>query len=160
MAFGPLLILACSLSFACTGEAVLVPENKPLSPSSARAVEQLKSAEPRERWEATKALGDLGPEVELAAPALIEALKSEQVPGLRWGYVWALGQIGPAAPGVVDALAEALSDPDDHVRHEAATALGNMGRAARSALPALEAARGDRNSVVDEAIEVAIQSVG
>jgi HEAT repeat protein len=157
----PLLtIIAGIMVAACSRDVVLVPENKPLSPESVRAVEQLKSPDARERWEATQALGDLGPEVELAAPALIEALKTEQVAGLRWGYVWALGQIGPAAPGVVDTLAEALSDPDDHVRHEAAKALGSMGKAARSALPALEAARGDENSVVDDAIEAAIERVG
>jgi HEAT repeat protein len=145
---------------ACSGDVELVPENKPLGPDSLRAIEQLKSEVPRERWEATELLGDLGTEVELAAPALIDAFAHEEVAGVRWGYVWALGQIGPAAPGVVDTLAKALQDPDDHVRHEAAKALGAMGRAARPALPALEAARGDRNSAVAQAIEEALESVG
>jgi len=155
-----IIVVTALFAVACAAEIEVVPENKPLSPESLEWIEQLQAVEAQDRWEAAKALGDQGPEVELAAPALITALASEEVAGVRWGIVWALGRIGPAAPGVVDTLAAALSDPDDHIRHEAATALGTMGPAARSALPALEAARGDRNSAVEEAVQLALESVG
>jgi len=155
-----MIAVAAMLTLACAAEVELVPENKPLSPQSLEWVEQLQAADAKDRYDAAKALGDQGAEVELAAPALIAALSTEDVAGVRWGIVWALGRVGPAAPGVVDALSAALSDPDDHVRHEAASALGAMGPAARSALPALESARGDRNSAVERAVDAALDSIG
>ena len=110
-----LLLTACApLATACSRDIELVPENKPLSANSLQAVERLKSEDPMQRYEAAKELGDLGPEVELAAPALIESMRTEQVTGVRWGIVWALGRIGPAAPGVIEALSTALADSDDH----------------------------------------------
>ncbi len=154
------LALAIVVAAACAAEIELIPENKPLSPESLEWVEQLQAVEALDRFSAAEALGNLGPEVELAAPALIAALATEEVAGVRWGIIRALGRIGPAAPGVLDVLASALSDSDDHIRHDAETALGTMGPAARSALPALEAARGDPNAAVDEAVEAALESVG
>ena len=157
---GILIGLAALLAAACTSEIELVPENRPLTPESLEWIEQLEAVEAQDRYEAAQALGEKGPEVELAVPALITALSKEEVAGVRWGIIWALGRIGPAAPGVLDTLVTALSDPDDHIRHEAARALGTMGPSARPALPAPDAASGDRNSAVEEAVRLAIESIG
>jgi HEAT repeat protein len=60
---------------------------------------------------------------------------------------------------VVPALAEALGDENGYVRHDAATALGQLGPDARAAVPALVAALGDRDRGVRRAAATALPKI-
>jgi HEAT repeat protein len=59
----------------------------------------------------------------------------------------------------VPLLAEALTHEREFVRIEAAMALGKLGKAAASALPALEAATADHSEAVRDAVAEAIQKI-
>ncbi len=71
-----------------------------------------------------------------SVPALIEALKSENV-DVRYYAAFALGNIGEKAASAVPALIAALKDENADVRSSAAYALVNIGEKAPSAVPAL-----------------------
>jgi len=98
----------------------------------------LQSGNPGEQIKAASWVQQLGPKAAETAPALIAALKSEDLV-VRQNAAAALGHLGPdAAQAAVPALTEALGDPEESVRRFAADALGNLGPAAASAIPALE----------------------
>ncbi len=80
-------------------------------------------------------LGGLGAE---AVAVLANALSAEE-PATRWAAAGALEDL--ATEDATEALIAALSDPDDEVRHCAATALGHVGA---PAVGALLATLGDR----------------
>jgi HEAT repeat protein len=69
---------------------------------------------------------------------LEKAYRSEDAP-VRREILWALGRIGPgdASGALIDLLVQAVRDPDQGVREQAALALGQVGSAARTALPHL-----------------------
>lgn len=70
------------------------------------------------------------------AAELARRLTADLVSGEPFVRAWSaheLGMLGPAAPVPLDALARAtLSDPDEKVRHDAAWALGYLGRSGSS----------------------------
>jgi HEAT repeat protein len=60
---------------------------------------------------------------------------------------------------IVPALTNALADEDPFVRRDAAKALGNFGREARSALPALRRMMRDHNAGVCKAADDAVKKI-
>lgn len=111
----------------------------------------LDDEDPRVRWYAAEALGNLGPEAQEAVPHLIKLLHSQAVAAgaganvgipkvempLRLMAADALGRIGPNARAAIPALIATLSDPDSRVRGLAGTSLGQMGPEAGKAAPEL-----------------------
>lgn len=99
----------------------------------------------------------------MAVPALIDAMKGSS-PAIRKGAVRSLVAMGrPSAVSstLVRALTEALSDAD--LRFQAVEALGNLGAAARPAIPALKTLRADvkgKDRVLEERIAEAIGKIG
>lgn len=97
---------------------------------------------------AISVLGTIGPAARSAVPALTAQLRTDDS-STRISAAIALGNIllhSPISPGgadplptTVDALARALGDPHLTVRQQAAQALGRIGPAAASAVPALQA---------------------
>ena len=99
---------------------------------------QLRSAEPSARLAAVRAIGKA--EADMGVPALIQALRDEDV-GVRKEAVSALSKVG--APATL-ALLDALSDVE--IRGEAIKALGAIGPPAKAAVaPLLSILRGSAN---------------
>jgi HEAT repeat protein len=86
---------------------------------------------------------------------LIQDLKSKQHAD-RLKAVRILPQRKGDAAKVVPGLIEALKDGDDDVRLSAAIGLGYFGDQAKDAIPALQAARADRDARIREAAGVAL----
>lgn len=117
------------------------------SPSADKAVPALRAALDDEalavRHEAAWALNQHGWEVAAAAETLGRDLKDERSAVWRIFSARELGHFDAETPGVVPALIEALKDEDERVRQAVAEALGEMGPAARTALPALKESLAD-----------------
>jgi HEAT repeat protein len=77
--------------------------------------------------------------------------------------IWALLQIGPRSDDLVKLalplLTAGLKSTQELVRIEAAISLGEIGKGAASALPALQAAANDSSSSVREAATEAIKKI-
>lgn len=114
-------------------------------------VKQLQNGDREARQDAAVLLGRMGPAAREAVPALIAALKDEDVASRA---AIALTQIGPVA---VPGLRGALKSHDTVLRFEAARILGNIGPAAKDALPDLANALTDTNPVVRA---LAVRAVG
>lgn len=119
-------------------------------------VQLLKSSE---GWRAAHALGEMREEAAPAIPALLRAMRREQVPRpfrSPPSVAFALGQIPSAAP----ALAELLSDGQPSVRVSAALALGFMGQGAAPAEPRLLSVLTDSNADVRIASALTLGALG
>jgi HEAT repeat protein len=131
------------------------------SPKVASAVpglcEALQDSDTQVRWWAAHALAAFKEKAKAAVPHLIETLKDADQ-SVRGEAVTALGKIG-AEPGVVQALIGMLHDSDPHIRRASAESLGNLGPAARAAIPALEALRHGAYEFVDRAVAEAIENI-
>jgi HEAT repeat protein len=103
------------------------------------------------------ALGEGGKQAAWTSPSLTRRLEDVD-PDVRAVAATAIGRLG-SAEAAVPALTLALQDHDERVRREAADALGRMGSAARAALAALDAARGDASEEVRQAASVAVTRV-
>ena len=124
-------------------------------PSVQDLIHELKSGAPYERASAAVALGNRGPEAKEAAPALIEALKDRQ--SVRWYVRDAIQGIGlEDATGLIPILKEKDSD----VRRAAARVLGEIGPAAKTAVPALIEMVGDADAKVRYAALTALAKIG
>jgi len=88
------------------------------------------------RYGAASALGDIGPEAKLAAPALCRATKDSN-PTIRNNSFWALSRILPDPELTIPVLIAGLDDTDRTARENAAIALGRYGQQAKAAVPAL-----------------------
>lgn len=117
-----------------------------------RAVEQLPAAQ------RTEALTQLGAEVGVAFPALLERLKDTD-PLVRSDAAWAFGTIQLHPETTVPALASSLEDSDPRVRLIAASALGEYGTDASTALAALYKAAQDRDPNVREAANASLRQI-
>src|SRR5262245_7896178 len=104
----------------------------------------LRSADAKVRLLASRVLNHVGPEARDAAPALLMALKNDDL-WCRARAAWALGRTGP---GCVPLLTAALRFDDARIRQEAARALEEVGPAARAAVPALRRALRDEDAAV------------
>ncbi len=102
-------------------------------------------------------LGKIGPSARPAIPPLVAAVKHPSSE-TRKAAAEALKNID--AEALILALMSALRCPDKYVRMEAAFGLGEMGRAARSALPALLEALQDKSWLVCRAATVALGQIG
>jgi HEAT repeat protein len=89
---------------------------------------------------------------------LIADLKSSQE-GDRLKAVRLLQQRTGDAAKVVPAMIEALKDKGGDIRLSAAIGLGYFGEQAKDAIPALQAAQGDRDARVREAAGVALSRI-
>jgi HEAT repeat protein/tRNA A-37 threonylcarbamoyl transferase component Bud32 len=126
------------------------------------AVQNLLQAmqDPKSRWMAVVALGEMGSAAREAIPALVDALEDEDV-AVRWDAAKALGKMGPAAAGAVPALAAVIHQQNDAiVRQYAVAALGKIGPPAKAAVPALIGALKERASHLDEQAGDALVSIG
>ena len=123
----------------------------------------LQRAEDSSRYAIAYALGRIGPAAAEAKPALEKLLTGED-DTLSLVSAWALVQIGAADPDtaarVVPVLIGGLARPDARYRQEAARALEKLGPRAKDALPALNAARGDADQAVREAVARALKAIG
>src|SRR5436309_2371335 len=102
----------------------------------------LRVADPFQRVHAAMVLGLMGEQAQAAIPALIDALRDEDV-RVRRMITAALGEIGPPSRTGVPVLVHCLRDRNEVVRRRAALALSEMGPAARAAVPGLIAALKD-----------------
>ena len=100
--------------------------------------------DPRVRWFTAGTIAELGPKAKDAVPALIDALRSREV----------------AAGGRVMLGIGAMTDEDGPIRLAAAVALGKIGPAARSAVPALVQALADPDSRVRGEAAAALGEIG
>jgi HEAT repeat protein len=124
----------------------------------------LKQPDPAYRTAAARALADIKPGPDIAAPIFEEAFQgadekvlaaaldtiaqfgAQAVPGLikalsyeklRPRVAYVLGQLGPAAAPASDALVGLLDDKNPETQKEAVLALAKIGPAAKAAVPAL-----------------------
>jgi HEAT repeat protein len=121
------------------------------------AILEDKDSAPAERQRAIHALGEAGPDAELAIPALLASLNASTLdPNDREAVAAALKKIGPAAARalirhdrgsryvlrfdpqlLVPLLVEALTDENETTRQDAIRLLGELGATAKPAVPAL-----------------------
>jgi HEAT repeat protein len=115
---------------------------------------------PGEAWNRARAagtLGAIGPAAEAALPALVAALGAKGAEEMVSRYaVSALVKMGAKA---VPLLTSALKDPDAQMRKQAATALGQLGPAAKAAVPALTEAARDGDPGVAQAAAEALKAI-
>jgi HEAT repeat protein len=111
------------------------------------------------RFHAAIALGDLGPAGRPAVPALIHASLWDEEPSVRVGAAMALWKIDRKGPLVLHVLIKALDDANELICWIAVECLGQIGPAAREAVPALRQAlqRDFRLSLIKTAVIFALE---
>jgi HEAT repeat protein len=119
----------------------------------------LRLPDAEQRAHAAMILGLMGPEAQVAVPALVEALRDDD-PRVRRVIIAALVEIGPAARAAVPALVITLQDRCELVRRRAAQELAEIGPAARPAVPALVEALGDPDAMVRRWSAYALGEIG
>ncbi|MBP7146239.1 MAG: serine hydrolase [Acidobacteria bacterium] len=144
-----LLLLVGAVPCASAGSA-------PAPGTPEELIARLDTGDDAQRWEAVRALGELGG---AAVPGLAQALAAAPV-RVRAGAAGALGRIGEPAAAAVPALVNALADPEPEVREAAAEALGHIGPAARAAVDPLVAAFADPDPYLGGAAAVALGRIG
>lgn len=132
-------------------------------PEAQAAVDQLaaglRDVDPKVRYRCAKALSKVGFGALGAADAVVAALPEADA-DTRYYLVKTLANMEDAAAPSVAQLAEILqNDPDSGTRYYAAKALGKIGREAREAAPALEAASRDADERVRRAATEAVAKV-
>lgn len=118
----------------------------------------LEQPRPILRAASAAALGRIGAEPERAVPALGRLLQDDD-PYVRQNAVRSLAAFGPDALPAMSALIGALRDPLESVRVEAASALGQLGSGARAAIPYLQSARNNNQSVMTRPVLAAIRAI-
>jgi HEAT repeat protein len=140
-----------------------------IGPDAAAAVPQLTKALddeiPEIRTSACYALGSIGPQAESCVQAISKLYASDKDDDFqRLSCLWALAHIFPDNERIqrraIPVFTQALSDSREHIRAEMATALGDIGPAAKSALPALKKATEDEFAEVRAAAKAAIKKIG
>ena len=155
MCFLAVLAQACNSTLESTPTATPYEEIRPIPqitlPSTLSGlIVVLKGEDDVAKIGAARVLASMGPEAELAVPALTQNLYSNSSE-VRRVVAEALGEIGPTARSSVPALIVILlADPFVHARSNAATALGKIERV--DAVPALATA------LMDEHVRVQISS--
>ncbi|MCY4146892.1 MAG: HEAT repeat domain-containing protein [Chloroflexi bacterium] len=132
-------------------EAVVYLGEQRYAPAVPYLISLLQEADPGTRYLCARALGQIGDEAEAAVPALLEALRGDDM-FLRAGVTGALIHIGyPAVPG----LTAALFDDSNAVKRAACKALGKIGnpRATAALTNALQDANAGVRRLAAEALE-------
>jgi HEAT repeat protein len=113
------------------------------------------------RFHAAIALGDSGTAGRPAVPYLIHAALWDEDPAVRLEAAMALWKIDRKGPLVVAVLVGALDDANELICWIAAECLGQIGAAAREAVPALRQAlhRGFRISQVKTGVLLALERI-
>jgi HEAT repeat protein len=131
-------------------------------PAAVAAGEALDDPDRNVAITAAYCLGKIGPPAKAAVPALRKLLDSEDKI-VRLTGTWALLQIGPRTEPLVETalpvLTDALNHEQEFVRLEAAVTLGEIGKSAEAALPALETAARDRSPLVRRAAAEAARKI-
>jgi HEAT repeat protein len=108
------------------------------------------------------ALGKIGPAAKSALPALKGEMTSDDEM-VKVTAVWAMLKIDPQnqeiAAMAIPLMADVMDHPYDFIQVEAAMSLGELGPAAASAIPALEAALRDNSPAVRSAAADAIRKI-
>jgi HEAT repeat protein len=115
------------------------------------------------RFHAASALGDLGAAGRPGVPALIHASLWDEDPAIQLGAAMALWKIDPdKGPLVLHVLIRALDDANELICWIAVEGLGQMGPAAREAVPALRQAlqRDFRVSLIKTGVIHALERIG
>lgn len=107
-------------------------------------IQLLKDHDEYTRMDAAYLLGTIGPEAEIAIPALSEAL-DDQAEGVRMRAIQALGNIGVSA---IPALVRGLEDKDDGIRISTVVSLSRFGPEAKVAVPTLIRQLSDENPII------------
>src|SRR5262249_1347882 len=96
-----------------------------------------------------------------AVPALIHASLWDEEPAVRLGAAVALWKIDHKGPLVLDVLIRALGDANELICWIAAECLGQMGSAAREAVPVLRQALGRdfRVSLIKTGVRLALEHI-
>lgn len=123
------------------------------APAVPRLAELVRQADPGTRYLAAKALGQIGDEAEAALPALLAALRDDDM-FLRAAITGAMIRIGPPA---VPGLTRALFDPSSAVKRAACKALGRIG--SERAVPALKFSLRDGNKGVRRFAREALERI-
>jgi HEAT repeat protein len=125
-------------------------------------VSALSDSDPQTQQTAAYAAGKIGPAAASAVPAL-KKLTGSNDDLVKMTAVWALLQIGPRTDELVKTalpvLSAGLTSQQEMVRVDAAMSLGQLGKAAASALPALEKSLQDPSGNVRSAASAAIKSI-
>jgi hypothetical protein len=113
------------------------------------------------RCHAAIALGEKGPAAQSAVPALTHASLWDDEPAVQVAAAMALWKIERKAPLVRHVLARALTSSNELICWVAAECLGQMGPAARDAIPALRLAlrRDFRLSLVKRGVRLALERI-
>ncbi len=127
----------------------------------------LKDKNPNNRISAAGALATIGGEAKAAVPALQEALKVKDIHDpqirkrIRANVLHALRQIGPGAQKALLDLQQVLQDKNEDPRNRqiAAEALGNIGAAAKTAIPGLTEALEDEDYGIREGAKGALEKI-
>jgi HEAT repeat protein len=124
----------------------------------------LKDSDPGIRMQAAQALGNIGERAHRVLPVLRAALKEialkDPDESVRSDALHAILQVGPQPASEVTGLIDSLQDEVEVVRFHAAAALGDLGGAARPALPALiHGALWDENPAVRVEAAVALWKI-
>ncbi len=116
-------------------------------PAVAGLIGVSKSEDPRVRWNAAEALGQIGRREHAAVPPLTLGLQHANA-HVRAIAVSALGKVGPQARNAVPTLIELLQDEDAYVRVCSVNALGRIGPAAKAGVAGLIESLKDESSPV------------
>jgi HEAT repeat protein len=113
------------------------------------------------RFHAAIALGDFGPAGRPAVADLIHASYWDEEPAVRVEAAMALWKIDQKKPLVLHVLTEALADANELICWVAAECLGQIGPAARDAVPALRQAlrRDFRLALVNTGVRLALERI-
>jgi len=123
------------------------------APAVPQLTDLVRQADPGTRYLAAKALGQIGDEAEAALPALLVAMRADDM-FLRAAITGALIKIGPPA---VPGLTRALFDPSKAVKRAACKALGRIG--SERAVPALKFSLRDGNEGVRRFAREALERI-
>jgi HEAT repeat protein len=132
------------------------------APAVPELVTSLASDDDHVRNSAVYALGKIGPAAKAASAELRKLLTSDDE-FVRFAATWALVRIDPKdtklAASAVPALIKGLSDERPLVRAESASTLGELGAAAKAALPELKKAADDDDANVSAAAKQAVEQI-
>ncbi|MGE5192969.1 MAG: HEAT repeat domain-containing protein [Deltaproteobacteria bacterium] len=132
------------------------------APALPQVLPQLSAPEIPVRCAASYAVGKIGSAAKGAVP-LLERNLQERDDVLQIASAWALVHVDSRREGLADEclgpLIRLLKHPDPRARNEAVAALALMGRAARPAVPALEAIARDPDETVRKSVTEALKQI-